>query len=206
MFFVTGKYTETSTQTALELHIRCLWKQYTSDSVPRPPSATVKAGFLHRFRTVRSVYEIRNTVPLIERVGTFNLDNLRDVAPTSQIARQLGRIDQSVLSIIYSHLSRYGFQEWSPDLTETPYSPYNCAHRNACIDSFKQAMASMGYLFCAPDPEFAAVTDLLIRIFDNFVFHYMKHKFYNELKQPGSATQQKIANTVYKRRKKVRSI
>lgn len=143
---------------------------------------------------------------VIERANTHLLDILRDKPARGRIIRNLCRIDQNVISTIFSYLANYGFTTWNPDLTQPPQSLWNVACENVAIDSFKQAMMSHAYAFLSPNHEYASNTAILQNFYKQFVWTHIKNLFDTEAKATGTVAEKALMNEVYRRRQKVRDI
>lgn len=186
------------------LHIRLLWKAPDPTTVPTPPAAEFKAAFSRRFKDLKLVEERSGAGPsVIERVSSDKLDALRDLPATGKIVRDMRRIDQNVISVIFSYLANYGFTAWKPDLTETSTSLWNTACKIVAIDSFKQAMASHGYHFLQPNADYMSNHVLLSDIYNQFVWVHMKGLHELELRRTGAVAEKAVTGEVYRRRKAV---
>ncbi|KAJ7577131.1 hypothetical protein C8J56DRAFT_1113717 [Mycena floridula] len=191
-------------KSALELHVRLLWRAYEPSVVPLPPTAEFKQKFSARFKDLKSVEERRGSGPtVIERASSYMLDSLRHLPAKGKIARGLRRLNHNHIATIFSYLANYGFTAWTVDLTETPTSLWNIACKNVAIDSFKQAMASHAYAFLSPNHDYLNNQLLLSTIYDQFVWTYMKGLHELELREPGGAATKAIHGDIYKRRKAI---
>jgi hypothetical protein len=95
-------------------------------------------------------------------------------------------IEEHALEFMQAYCRRFGFDQFCPNLQDTPYARYNAAHRMVAIDSFKQVMTAHAYSFLGPNPSLTSDTGLLIRIYDNFWFHNQRPRLIRELTNPGT--------------------
>jgi hypothetical protein len=178
---------------------------YSQDDIPSAPSAQTKERFLARFKTKDDVYRALKGPPLVERVARLWIDKVRATAASenSSIVKNIARVEDHVLSVMFASLSKYGFDAWHPDLSEPAYSIYNIAHRAIAITTFKDALIGHGYSFLSPNREYVNNTAFLIRLYDHFVFHYLKGMVDAEKRQPGGLSKHREMTNVYKRRREV---
>ena len=111
-----------------------------------------------------------------------------------------------MLIFIQTYLSRSGLNCWCPDLRQSAYSLYNSACRIIAIDTFKQALVSHTYLALAPNTSYASNMDVLVKLYDHFVFHYMRLRYRRDGRTPGSVTLQLQASPQYQGRIRVRTL
>jgi len=96
-------------------------------------------------------------------------------------------------------LVRYALDFWCPDLDDDPYSAWNTAHRYIAIQAFRQAVAILA--FAVTGKATARANDLwyLTKIYDHYVFSYMRHIYYKERREPGARAERQAANTARQR-------
>lgn len=180
---------------------------YTQEAIPSAPSIQMKERFLAKFKTRDDVYRALKGPPLVERIARLWIDKVRATAAseTSIIAKNIARVEDAFLSIMFAGLSKCGFDAWRPDLSEPAYSLYNIAHRAIAITTFKEAVVSHAYCFLAPNLEYVNNTEFIIKLFDHFVFHYLKRMVDVEKRRPGGNSKDRKMTNIYKRRREVRN-
>ena len=191
-----------SPQTAISLHIRILWKLLDAKAVPQDPPAELLRLFSAHFSSEAELFVSRDTGPeLIPRhlvlVGTAMS------TAKGRIAAQARLVEEHMLDYIQACLSRFGLQRWCPDLRQSAYSLYNSACRIIAIDTFKQALISHAYIHLSPNILYASNMDILIKLYDHFVFHYLLLRYRREGRQPGSVRKELQSNPQYQGRIRV---
>ncbi len=124
-------------------------------------------------------------------------------AAKGRIAGQARLIEEHMLGYIQACLSRFGMQHWCPDLCQSAYSLYNSACRIIAIDTFKQALISHTYIHISLNTIYASNMDILIKLYDHFVFHYLLVRYRREARQPGSVQKELQSNPMYQGRIRV---
>lgn len=186
----------------MSLHIRILWALLDGKAVPQDPPAELLRLFSSRFSSEAELIVSRDTGPeIIPRhlilVGTAMS------AIKGRIASQARLVEEHMLGYIQACLSRFGLQRWCPDLRQSAYSLYNSACRIIAIDTFKQALVSHAYIHLSPNTVYASNMDILIRLYDHFVFHYLLLRYRREGRQPGSVQKELRSNPQYQGRIRV---
>ena len=186
----------------MSLHVRILWALLDAKAVPQDPPAEIIRLFSTRFSTEADLFSRRESGPeLIPRhlvlVGTAMS------AAKGRIAGQARLVEEHMLSYIQACLSRFGLQRWCPDLHQSAYSLYNSACRIIAIDTFKQALISHTYIHLSPNTLYASNMDILIKLYDHFVFHFMLLRYRREARQPGSVQKELQSNPQYQGRIRV---
>jgi len=183
--------------------IHWLWGLLDVAAVPQDPTTTQRARFNTRFDDPSAIWE-RNQLLEIDSIDVQNLsrasrwrvDKDRSNSPYAAIA---SRIPRNVVEYMCLLLTRYALDFWCPDLDDDPYSAWNTAHRFIAIQAFRQAVAILAF---APTGKVTArANDLwyLTKIYDHFVFSYMRSIYYKERREPGARAQRHLANTARQR-------
>ncbi|KZV88157.1 hypothetical protein EXIGLDRAFT_696918 [Exidia glandulosa HHB12029] len=187
---------------AFERHIQLLAGLHSQEDIMPKPSAANLARFDERFRTKDAVLKARNGPSLLEARFMFDIKALRNriSAYNSTIARDHMRVEDRHVQEFAVILSRYGFNEFCPDFTQSPYALFNHAHRQAATDTFKHALAAGCYVDFEPDLSYMHDTNFLWRIYDNAIHdhHFSRHE--QDRINPGSVAQNIANGVIYKRR------
>lgn len=186
----------------MSLHIRILWGLLDAKEVPKNPPSNLLSAFNSRFSNEKQLIVVQDIGPeLVPRhlvlIGTAAS------AAKGRIAEQARAIEQHMLAYIQACLSRFGLDCWCPDLRQSAYSLYNSACRIVALDTFKQALVSHAYLTLDPNPAYASDTGVLIRLYDHFVYHYMRLRYRRDGRAPGTVMQQLEASPQYQGRIRV---
>ncbi|KAG6914266.1 hypothetical protein DXG01_001387 [Tephrocybe rancida] len=165
-----------------KIHARVLIGAYTHTSIPELPNAHLINTFEQRFSDSETVERLLKGTTLNASFRSANQQVKKDVADLrkkcltdrgSKIAMQIAQIPDDTLEEIFSLVHSFGLPSWRPDLTGTPTSLYN-------LD-----------------------TELVRKLYRNFVYSYMKGLFLKEAKVPGSVVEGSNGNKVYKNREKL---
>ena len=186
----------------MSLHLRILWILLDAKAVPQDPPARLLQQFSAQFSSEADLFTSRDSGPeLIPRhlilVGTA-MSGVK-----GRIANQARLVEEHMLGYIQSCLSRFGLQRWCPDLRQSAYSLYNSACRIIAIDTFKQALVSHAYIHLSPNSVYTSDMDVLIKLYDHFVFHFMLMRYRREGRQPGSVQKALQSNPQYQGRIRV---
>ena len=186
----------------MSLHIRILWILLDAKAVPKDPPTENLRLFSTRFSTEADLFRTRDSGPeLVPRhlilVGTAMSSS------KGRFAGQARLVEEHILGYIQLCLSRFGLQRWCPDLCQSAYSLYNSACRIIAIDTFKQALISHSYIHLGPNTVYASNMDILIKLYDHFVFHFMLRRYQREDRQPGSVQKELQSNPLYQGRIRV---
>lgn len=170
--------------------------------MPQDPPAELLRLFSARFPNEEDLFTSRDSGPeLIPRhlilVGTAMS------AAKGRIASQARLVEEHMLGYIQACLSRFGLQRWCPDLRQSAYSLYNSGCRIIALDTFKQALVSHAYIHLSPNTVYACNMDILIKLYDHFVFHYMLLRYRRDRRQPGSVQKELRSNPQYQGRIRV---
>ena len=170
--------------------------------MPQDPPAELLRLFSARFPNEEDLFTSRDSGPeLIPRylilVGTAMS------AAKGRIAGQARLVEEHMLGYIQACLSRFGLQRWCPDLSQSAYSLYNSACHIIALDTFKQALVSHAYIHLNPNTVYAYNMDILIKLYDHFVFHYMLLRYRRDGRQPGSVQKALRSNPQYQGRIRV---
>lgn len=175
--------------------------------LPTIPTAESKAAWKARHNNKTTVFNRRHRVPELEKVTLAQVQSYRANAQSQSIvAKELSRIEDPTIKLICASLSTYGFEEFTPDVTEGAYSLYNVAHRNIAIDTFQIANASHGYISFGVNMDYVEDTEYLMAVYDNHLFYYQANLVRQEARKPGSVQKKKEDQKVYRKRKAVRRI
>ncbi|KAG2019897.1 hypothetical protein CC2G_005293 [Coprinopsis cinerea AmutBmut pab1-1] len=192
----------THVMAALLLHIRILWGLFSSDSVPHDPTQEALKSFARLFSTEASVYQQKTVTEPIISPTLVNITPVSALKSKSRIIAQYRKVEEHILDYMKTFIARYGLKSWCPDLRQTPYSLYNATHRIICIDTFKQGLVAGAYSVAFPriNTTYATNTDLLTKMYDHHVHHYLFGLYTKEIKEPGSVGSKGGLNMVYKNR------
>ena len=185
------------------LHLRILWGLLDSKEVPQNPPASLLAEFHQRFSDEGQLFATRETGSELIPRHLIQIGTLMSSANGRQ-AGQARNVEQHMLSYIQACLARFGLVCWCPDLRQSAYSLYNSACRIIAMDTFKQALVSHTYLALAPNTSYASNMIILVKLYDHFVYHYMRTYYRREGRVPGSVAAQLQASPQYQGRIRVR--
>lgn len=169
------------------------------------PSPQNLARFDERFQNSEAVRGARTGAPLLARNLMLDISTLRGSDSTSNISRELARLEDSQLEQIALQLSRFGLSAWCPNYAESPYSLYNQAIRFIAIDTFKHAATAGAYVSMKPNLSYIHNIETTVEIFDNCVFEHHLTRFEKERSNPGSVAAAIDMTNMYKRRARVRN-
>jgi hypothetical protein len=158
------------------LHIHVLMGTFSVDDPPPQPTATDKAEFLQRFT---SDDQLRNILAQAVQVETPALTRAHSVRASARlkpgiIAKNVLRIPEGHLEVIFAYLGRCGLWQWKPDLLgEDPDSLYNSALETIALHTFKVAAAGLAYVHMRPNLKHLSDIPLLQKLYRSFVFSYL---------------------------------
>jgi hypothetical protein len=186
----------------MTLHLRILWGLVDPKQVPQDPSDQILATFASCFTTEASLYECREgpmrIAPTLVQIGSSV-----SITDHGQIAAQILLVEEHMLEYMQACLARFGLTSWCPDLRQTPYALYNAACRVIALDTFKQALVSHTYAHLKPNTTYAREMELLIRLYDHVVHHYMYLRYRRDSRNPGCVTAADKASPQYRGRARV---
>lgn len=189
----------------MALHLRILWALLDAKEVPQDPPPQLIDAFSARFSTESQLFNVRTSGPELIPRHLVQIGTAMSAVQGSRIAVQAQLVEQHMLTYIQGCLSRFGLDRWCPDLRESAYSLYNSACRIVALDTFKQALVSHAYLHLGPNAAYATDMPTFMKMYDHFVFHYMRLRYQNETRQPGRVREQLQANPLYQARIRVRT-
>lgn len=99
-----------------------------------------------------------------------------------------------------------GLRRFNPNVLASPDTPYNLAHENVAIESFKEVAKHFAYLFKRNNLETIDQPNVLRSIYRHFVFEYMKKKVKMEIAEEGSVEATAKLDVINNRRKQARTI
>ncbi|KJA19181.1 hypothetical protein HYPSUDRAFT_143997, partial [Hypholoma sublateritium FD-334 SS-4] len=188
-------------QKAMSLHLRILWSLLDAKAIPLNPPSDLLSDFNNRFSDSNEsqLFVIQTAGPELIPKHLIQIGTSMSAAQ-GRIAEQARSVEEHMLSYIQSCLSQFGLRCWCPDLRQSAYSLYNAACRIVAIDTFKQALVSHAYLALAPNTAYASNTGVLVKLYDHFVFHFMRLRYRREGRTPGSVSLQLQASPQYQGR------
>ncbi|KAF9043558.1 hypothetical protein BDZ89DRAFT_1008945 [Hymenopellis radicata] len=177
-------------KTALELHIRILGVLTDMNALPPAVDDVLQAQFERLFGSENSISltvhaALKGTNVTAQAVS--KIQSVHSNAGTSIIAKNMRRVEEDFLSIIFGTLERCGLQQWAPDIRAgTPNSMYNSLHEHIALSTFKTVTIAHAYIFLKPNPAYLKKHNFLQQLYRNFVFSYLKGKADREARNPGS--------------------
>lgn len=187
------------------MHLRILWRMLDSRGIPSSPSPSAIVTFNQRFQSSRAV-ELQQASPkLLLAVSQVRgaAAAARSSTSNSKVAKMVCRMEENIISYIDNCLARFGLEEWTPDLDQTPYALYNTTHRIIAIDTFKQAAVAHAYAQLKPNLKYVQNMALLEKIYNHFVHFYFYSRYVQERDSPGSVAALDGAGPAYKGRNRV---
>lgn len=184
-------------QKAISLHLRILWGLLDANEVPKNPPDEIVSSFNKRFSTEAQLYASQNSDRDLYPRHLVQIGTAMSVVQTGRIANQARLVEEHMLDYVQARLAKIGLPFWCPDLRHSAYSLYNSAHRIVALDTFRQALVSHTYIHLNPNAAYASTSPILIRLFDHFVFHYMKLRYQREGRHPGTVTRSLRNNPQY---------
>ncbi|THV01352.1 hypothetical protein K435DRAFT_570039, partial [Dendrothele bispora CBS 962.96] len=192
---------------AMQVHICIAMGLTSATETPITPPAQLKERFAARFRTqddfsslVRNLGNRPAQQPHLQHIQAARTHFHNNAATGNSLGKDVARVEDLTLRILFSMMDQYGFETWCPDLSDSPSSLYNNAHRAFAVDSFQQACMMGGYLWFGVIPEQYQDTFLLAKIYDSYVFGTLKDKARKEARDPGALERRQEANGIRKRR------
>ncbi|KIY46351.1 hypothetical protein FISHEDRAFT_47424, partial [Fistulina hepatica ATCC 64428] len=189
---------------ALFLHLRIMWCLLEVEALPPVPDSNVIAIFNSRFTSEEDIMQSReNGRPLVEATSVVIARAGSPLKKPGKFASDAARVEEFFLHYIAAQCAKYGLVQWCPDLRDTPYSPYNTAHRVAAIDSFRQVARSHAYSFYGAIDGQLDDLPLLFRIYDHFVHHLQQRRFSYERQKPGTVISVEARSKIYHARNRL---
>ncbi|KAJ7177612.1 hypothetical protein C8R46DRAFT_1328179, partial [Mycena filopes] len=188
---------------AMNLHIQCLWGILSATDVPEMPTATQVAVFQRRFATTDDWEAYRDTLTYdgdeaVEKITALQRSALRKKSP---IARNVAKMLDTNLHIMFSAVLSAGLQQWRPDVIGGTHDTlYNQAHEMIAIDTFQTVATNHGYARLSPD--LTKVRDRLVvqKLYRNCAWSLIRRRAESELTAPGSVVLRAKLVSDYKRR------
>ncbi|KAF6759724.1 hypothetical protein DFP72DRAFT_806084, partial [Ephemerocybe angulata] len=191
-------------QMAFNLHIRILWNLMDSSAIPFDPNPAILEEFARQFATEADLPNLteRQARPLVNpELVQIALPPLADIKDGKKISVAYSKVDTGILQNIKGSMARFGLVSWSPDLRQNAHSMYNSACRNIAINTFQHALGVRAYSTAFEiNHRFTNENELLVKIYNNFVHHYMASRYRREVKNPGSVARVDKKGPEYKRR------
>ncbi|KAJ7265145.1 hypothetical protein C8J57DRAFT_1025431, partial [Mycena rebaudengoi] len=189
---------------ALVQHLRVMWKLYTADAVPSAPNDAAMDHFEQNFGTAEEIDTFLATLVYKHKDAKKQIRAFRNDPATirskSTITRNIVRMNDNHLDLIYSVIIQLEIVEWNPDVLGSPDSMYNIAHERVAIISFQTVAGAHGYAHLGPNLTDLADTSLLAKSYRNFVFSYILKLGRSEANDPGSvarARSSKVTNWIH---------
>ncbi|KAH9474345.1 hypothetical protein JR316_0012803 [Psilocybe cubensis] len=209
------KATDKNIKSALELHIRILWRLASQNAVPPTVTPDDRAAFNKRFNpsdaTSSSALRVSVMSSLDDNSVNINaarnvVDNFLSNLPSSgTIASRIRRMAESDLLLMFRTVAAMGLRKWAPDLLGNgPGTAYNLLHEHIALVTFEQVLLSYGYSSLGVDASASGNHTLLRKLYRSFVFSYMHGNAKLEAKSPGALARDNTMKGVYSRRKELR--
>lgn len=123
---------------------------------------------------------------------------------TSTIGKNILRMKDFHLQMIFSAVLSAGLTNWNPDVLGSPDSLYNQAHEIVAIQSFQVVATAYGYTHMGIDLSRLQNIILIQELYKSFVYSHMANLTRMDLKNPGSVSRGNAATNAYRRRLAVR--
>ncbi|KAJ6453303.1 hypothetical protein C8R47DRAFT_1083462 [Mycena vitilis] len=192
-----------------ETHIRALAGLTKSSQVPHDPSDDLRTYFNRRWGPASVLHELkarlRDTPSNTD--GVKMADELRRTVniERSDIARNIARLKDRPLRIMFCGVVAAGLKKWCPDILGSPDSMYNQVHEMVAIETFQVVAAAFGYVHMNVDLSKVQNDMLLKDLYQSFVFSYLKGLVLKEMKKPGAVAKGITDSNIYRRRLASRS-
>ncbi|KAK7443745.1 hypothetical protein VKT23_015528 [Stygiomarasmius scandens] len=184
------------TQRAFQIHICVAMGILNSAQAPVTAPAVLKKRFAERYPSQEHFSELVRTI----KQRKYYHDH---AATGNSLSKDVANVEDLTLRTLFSLLDRYQFDQFCPDLADSPDSDYNSAMRTFAIDSFTQACRIGGYSRFGIHPMVAGDLGMLEMIYDSYVFHTIKNKSRKEARDPGAAQRQAEDNATGQRRREL---
>ncbi|KAJ6448316.1 hypothetical protein C8R47DRAFT_1231098 [Mycena vitilis] len=187
-----------------ETHIRALAGLTKSSQVPHDPSDDLRTYFNRRWGPASVLHELkarlRDTPSNTD--GVKMADELRRTVniERSDIARNIARLKDRPLRIMFCGVVAAGLKKWCPDILGSPDSMYNQVHEMVAIETFQVVAAAFGYVHMNVDLSKVQNDMLLKDLYQSFVFSYLKGLVLKEMKKPGAVAKGITDSNIYRRR------
>ncbi|KAJ7632001.1 hypothetical protein DFH06DRAFT_1140346 [Mycena polygramma] len=186
-----------------ETHIRALAGLTKSSHVPHDPSDDLRTYFNGRWGPTSVLHELKARL----RETPSNMDGVRIAdelrravtIERSDIARNIGRMKDRPLRIMFCGVVAAGLKKWCPDILGSPDSMYNQVHEMVAIETFQVVAAAFGYVHMNVDLSKVQNDMLLKDLYQSFVFSYLKGLVLKEMKKPGAVAQGITDSNIYRR-------
>lgn len=116
------------------------------------------------------------------------------------------RLDLTLLPALFFTLSKFGMDRWAPDILGDPKSAYNMAQQDIAVLTFKSLALSHTYRKHTPNLDYITDDSLLNKMYLHYIFHYMRRKVKDELRDPGTARRKRDQNNMGKRQGDVSTV
>ncbi|KAJ7208461.1 hypothetical protein C8J57DRAFT_1610264 [Mycena rebaudengoi] len=191
-------------QNAMVQHIRFMWGLYDANAVPTPPDDSAIAHFKKNFGTADEIDTFLAGLSYKHKDAKKKIRLFRNDPATlssrSFITKNIVRMSDIHLDIIYSKIIHSGLVAWNPDVLGSHNSMYNTAHERIAITTFQTVGGAHGYSHVGPNLTHLDDMNLLSKFYRNFVFSYIPKMVKSELKEPGSVQLKNEKKNIYSRR------
>jgi len=180
-------------------------------AVPSDPELHVMRSFEQRYNSAEEVERLlRGNTDHYANADIAALESIRHLraqaaaAHGSQIPSLVAQVPEDELRRIFATLHSFGLPEWRPDLVcGSPTSFYNGALESIALWTFEKAMGRLAYRHLKPNGRFLRDSTLLQRLYNNFIWSYMRNLAIREKKEPGKVLLDLARNKIYKQRTEV---
>ncbi|KAJ7159877.1 hypothetical protein C8R43DRAFT_1124237 [Mycena crocata] len=171
------------TRDAAHTHGYILYGITRSDAAPAQPSDEHIARFNLRYvpgfiatledRLRKEASEHSGAAAMVKFLRTSARENARQGC---NIASNILGINEAFLLAIYSAVLNAGLEFFLPDLLSPPDTIYNQIHELVFIQTFRIVCAGFAYKFVSPTTSAVNNNALLVSIYHNFLYAYMRGK------------------------------
>ncbi len=121
----------------------------------------------------------------------------------SNIAKNIVRIGEDNLTLMFSTLGGLGLRRWRPNVLGDPNSQYNVVHEHVALVTFRRLVKQNTYAFMGVTPSMGDNIALQTRCYRSFVFSYLRELVMKEGREPGRVVKDVKNGLSYGRRKNV---
>lgn len=176
------------------------------------PSEAELKKFNDRFN-VKDQVDVTVNKYLKDYAGDINkassmVDDMKKVLllQDASISKNMARIREDHLIMMYSAAKELGLSAWKPDLLSDPDSLYNIAHEQVCLITFRRMLSQNGYSFMGALAAEAKELAALKGLYRSYVFNYLYGQAMKEARTAGRVAQDSIDKAAYDRRKGVSTV
>ncbi|PPQ80386.1 hypothetical protein CVT24_000611 [Panaeolus cyanescens] len=182
---------------AMIMHIHLLLGWTRASDVPSDPSQQVLADFQSKISDKNDLEAHHQSSPVFPP-SLVQIRQTLAVGNRSNILRFLSTISDPILKYIQTCLAKFGVICWCPNLRQSANSLYNSACRIIAIDTFKQVLVAHAYNGLQPNKTYVMKMDILVKIYNHFVHHYMNERYKKNARDPRSVQSADKASPVYR--------